>query len=430
MKKLNKYFAPIVAAFLAAACSGNHQLLIGSADCVDPSIDTYDGFVEYVSKLDGFVCDSAELLNPLLADALKDGNIPLAPASEIYARAELFHHAKALMDDIIVLDTHCDFPEQIYYNPDRGYSLGESRSRCQLSLQKMRQGHMSAQYLSVWMNAVGDQKDTDLLAKAPDVLWEFIRGTDEHLELFRDQCGKARTRQDVETLKSQGKIAFLSGLENAFWIGTDLSNVKRLADHGFTYITLCHWGDNQVCNSCDRTSDKNGGLTEFGVRVVEEMNRLGLVVDLSHASYGTWQQVLELSKAPVVFTHSGSAAVYDHQRNVDDATLKKLALNGGVIQVFIVGGYMSPDKERKASLQDLMLHIDHIVSVAGIDHVGIGLDFDGGGGGEACNGCNDAVNITMALIERGYSDEDITKIWGGNYLRVLDEVQRVAQTID
>jgi len=339
----------------------------------------------------------------------------------------ILSHAIGLMDRIIVLDTHCDFPEQRYYHPDSGFSLGESQSRCQLSLERMRQGHMSAQYLAFWMKNVKDQKSPEALAKSPAQLWDFIGKTEKHLSEFSDQCAIARNRKEIETLKAQGKIAFLYGLENAFWIGDDLGNLKKLSDMGFTYMTLCHNDDNQVCNSCTRTADPNGGLTAFGVKVIEEMNRLGMVIDLSHTSYGTWQQVIELSKAPVVFTHSGAAGVYRHPRNVDDETLRRLAAKGGVIQVYIVDGFMSADKSRKAGLTDLLDHLDHIVKVIGVDHVGIGLDFDGGGGGPGCNSCDEVVNITVELIRRGYSDSDIEKIWGGNYLRVLDEVQKAAR---
>ena len=420
---------------LLCACAQNQasKYVIGDFASVDPSLTTYEEFSLYAESLDGFIQDDslAAQADPLLLKALKDCNIPVAPADEIEAKAEVFKHAKTLMDSIIVLDTHCDFPEVRYYHPERGYSIAESQSRRQVSLEKMRQGHMSAEYMVVWMRPLGDGLfDPKGIAAAPAALWDFIDRMESHFAEYSDFCGLARSREDALALKKEGKKAFFYALENAYWIGDDVSNIARLADRGFTYITLSHWGDNLVCHSSDRSEDSSLGLTEYGKQVLEEINRQGIIADLSHTSYGTWQDVLALSKAPVAFTHSGAAAVYQHQRNVDDETLLKLKANGGVIQVYIVDSFMAPrDQQKNVGLKDMVEHICHIVDLIGIDHVGVGLDFDGGGGGVGFNGANDAINLTVALIEKGFSDEDITKIWGGNWFRVLEEAQRIGSEL-
>ena len=433
---MKKFLAICLCAAVLCSCSSRSAVIvenektsdynIGCFAAVDSSLTSYEDFTLYAESLDGFVADStlAASANPLLLKALKDCNIPYAPADTLEALAAVFNHAKRLMDSIVTVDTHCDFPECRYYHPERGYSITESQSRRQVSIEKMRQGHLYAEHMVVWMDPLYDnQKDPRSIAQAPAVMWDFIDKMDSHFAEHSDVCGIARTYEDAVELKKQGRKAFFYALENAYWIGDDLSNLQKLADRGFTYITLSHWGDNLYCHSCDRSEDSSKGLTELGRELVREMNRLGLVIDLSHTSYGTWQDVLSLSKAPVVFTHSGASAVYKHQRNVDDGTLRALAANGGVLQVYIVKSFMGDGRGEGVGLKEMVEHICHAVEVAGIDHVGVGLDFDGGGGGVGFDDAGDAINLTVALLNKGFSDQDIAKIWGGNYFRVLSAVQ-------
>lgn len=337
-------------------------------------------------------------------------------------------HAEKLMDSITVLETHCDFPENFYFHPASGYDLLSAESKSQASIAKLRQGHMNADYLAFWLRPKGDQTDPAVCEAAPQELWKMMDVVIPYVQALSPYCGIARTAKDAKRLRKEGKIAFFFGIENAHFLGNDLANVKKARDRGVTYITLSHWGDNQFCHSSDRGKDPSQGLTDKGRELVKEMNRLGVVVDLSHTSYGTWKEVLEFSKAPVAFTHSGVAAVYKHQRNVDDETLRALAKNGGVIQIYMVNNFMADkDHYNTVGVKEMVDHICHAVEVAGIDHVGIGLDFDGGGGGVGIRSAADAVNITVELINRGFSDKDIEKIWGGNWLRVLTEVQAIAE---
>lgn len=403
-------------------------LKIGKLENVSASLSSYEELSAYVSGLDGFVANDSLGSDryKVLREVLDDFNVPVAPACELEGQAKLFRRAKALMDSIIVLDTHCDFAEVAYYHPQKGYAVDEPQSRLQFSIEKMNQGHASAQYLALWLRPDGPQDNAANVAKAPEELWRILDFLENHVADRAGLCGIARNRDEVLALKAQGKKAFLIGLENAFFAGDDLGVVKKLADRGITYITLSHYGDNQVCHSSNRSDNPTGGLTEYGKDFIREMNRQGIVIDLSHTSYQTWQDVLELSEAPVVFTHSGAEAVWKNPRNVDDATLEKLASKGGVIQIYLVQDFMGPGQGENVGIKEMVEHIDHCVKLIGIDHVGVGMDLDGGGGGIGFNGVNDAINLTMELLKLGYSNSDIAKIWGENYLRVLTEVQAKA----
>lgn len=427
---MKKIISTLCTVLLLSSCSEKTpRLAIGDFATVNPTFSTYEDFSRYAESLDGFVANDslAALANPLLLQALKDCNIPMAPQEEIEVRAKQFQHAKNLMDSIITIDTHCDFPELLWEEPEE-ISIDASRNNQQVTIERMRQGHLGAQYLAFWMSPLNhDQKEEKGLEEAPEVLWEFMDKVDAHLDAHSDVCGRARTYEEALALKNEGKKAFFYGLENAYWIGKDISNIKKLAQRGVTYITLSHFGDNAVCHSSNESEDPSLGLTDFGKQVVEEMNRQGIVIDLSHTSRGTCLDVLEQSKAPVVFTHSGAFGVYPNVRNVDDEILQKLAEKGGVVQVYIVQAFMANlGQHENVGIKEMVEHICHIVDVAGIDHVGVGLDFDGGGGGTGFRAANDAINLTLALMEKGFSDEDIAKIWGGNYFRVLSEVQAIA----
>jgi len=421
MKKSIVTLACLAALF---SCSQNN-LKIGNVSSLEALPATYEEMSLYAETLDGFALEEGQEVDSLFLAVLKDCNVPVACADSIEGKAELFKHAKTLMDGILSVDSHCDFAEARFYHPEKNYSFGESQSRCRYSLEKMRQGHIAAVCMAVWMDPIlGGQLDSKAIEAAPDSLWKFVECMDAHFRSFGEYCDIARNSGEARELQSQGKKVILYALENAHWIGNDLGNLKKLVDMGFVYVTLSHSGDNQICNSSNRTADENVGLSDFGREVVREMNRLGLLIDLSHTSIGTQREVLELSSSPVVYTHSSCKDLFDNPRNVDDDLLRVLAAKGGVIQITMFPGYLGPKSRRDSiGVDEFVDHICHAVEVAGIDHVGVGTDFDGGGRGVGFNGANDAVNLTMKLIQRGFSDEDIAKIWGGNFFRVLDEVQ-------
>jgi len=277
----------------------------------------------------------------------------------------------------------------------------------------------------------------------------------------------AYTPEDAYRIKKTGRRAIFIGLENGYPIGRDLTRIREFYDLGARYITLCHTKNNDICDS-STDSTEHGGLSEFGREVVRVMNSMGMMIDLSHASDATFYDALAESQAPVILSHSCARALCNEPRNVTDDMLRALVQNDGVIQLCLYSGYIKtiaqnprreaimdsldlayPDynkmtddqkvrylEERDkldehypailATVQDAVDHIDHIVAVAGIDHVGIGSDFDGGGGIEGCFDVSETKNITVELLRRGYNSKDIGKIWSGNFMRVFREVQKVA----
>lgn len=330
----------------------------------------------------------------------------------LVSQATVFAQAKDIHSRIFSVDTHCDTPMAF----SRGGSVG-LRNRQQVSIPKMTEGFLDAQFLAAFLS----QKELDdasmkaAVAKCQGIIDDIY--TD--VAKYPEYCGIAVTEEDAIRLKAEGKKAFFIGIENGYGIGNDLSNIKKYYDQGINYMTLCHSYDNAICNSSTNTADENKGLTEFGKKVVKEMNRVGMVIDLSHASMGSFWDVMKYSKMPVVCTHSGAKDVFFHNRNLNDEQLRALAKNGGVIQICIFASYMSPDRT-KTSIDDVIAHIDHCVKVAGIDHVGIGSDFDGGGGVLGCKASNDMIRITVKLLEKGYTEEMLRKIWGANFFRVMN----------
>lgn len=331
-------------------------------------------------------------------------------------KADTFQLAKDIHSRILSIDTHTDTP--LWFR--RGYSVGLRKNNA-VSIQKMNEGKLDAQFLAAFLSQ--KERDDASLQKAVERCQGLIRSIYADVEKYKDACGIAITEEDAWKLKKAGKKAFFIGIENGYGIGKDLGNILKYKNMGVNYITLCHSYDNAICHSSTNTADASKGLTDFGREVVKEMNRVGMMIDLFHANESTFWDVIQLSTDPVIASHSGAKACCFHNRNLTDNQLRALAKNGGVAQVCIYKSYLNKNRNM-ASIDDIIRHIDHIVKVAGIDHVGIGSDFDGGGGVAGCNGDNDMINITVKLLERGYSEEDIRKIWGGNFFRVMNKVQK------
>ena len=333
----------------------------------------------------------------------------------LIGKAETFQKAKEIHSRILSVDTHTDTP--LWFT--RGaFSLGWRKSN-QVSIQKMEEGYLDSQFLAAFL--AQKELDAESSQKAVEKCQKMLEGIFADVEKYKDYCGIALTEEDARRLKAEGKKAFFLGIENGYGIGKDIKNIKKYKDMGVQYMTLCHSYDNDICNSSSNTADASKGLTPFGRKVVKEMNKVGMLIDISHASEGTFWDAIKYSKDPIFASHSSVKALCDHDRNLTDEQLRALAKNGGVIHICIYGGYLNKDA-KAASIEDVVAHIDHAMKVAGIDHVGIGSDFDGGGGVLGCNGDNDMINITVKLLEKGYSEEDIRKIWGGNFFRVLDQV--------
>ena len=343
--------------------------------------------------------------------------------SDLAAEALYYRKARALMERIFTLDTHCDLPEGEGYR-NGTVSVGK-RNRSQCGIPKMDEGGLKAQVLISFLNQGPD--DEEGWAAAVERNLRQISEIKADIESNSSLCGLATTPQEALALAAEGRKAFFIGLENAYGIGGDLANIRKMKELGITYITLCHFYDNYVCHtSSQHGEDPSLGLTPFGIKVVREMNRQGLMIDLSHPSEGTFWDCIKYSKAPVVCSHSGVKAVYGHDRGLDDSQLKALADKGGVIQIYTVPNFLRAEAEL-ASIDDFMEHFNHAVEVAGPEHVGIGSDFDGGGSVLGLNGDNDMVNITVRMLKHGYSPEQIEGFWGGNFLRVMAEVQGLSE---
>lgn len=329
--------------------------------------------------------------------------------------ADKYRRAKAIHRNALTIDSHTDTPLRFKGE----YNIG-NREKTQVCLPKMEEGLLDGQYLACWVKQ--GKCDAENTQKAVERVNFLIEGVYKQVENNKDRVEIARTSEDFKRIKSEGKKAFFLGVENAYGVGSSLKDIKRVQDLGVTYITLCHTKNNDYCDSSSDTVARWNGLSKFGKKAIKEMNRRGVMIDVSHASEKTFWDVIKHSKKPIIASHSSSRALYDHDRNLTDDQIRAVAKNGGVVQVCIVNEFLRKNK-KDACLDDFMNHLCHIIDVAGIDHVGIGTDFDGGGGVKGCRGDNDLIRITVKLIERGYSEEDIAKIWGGNFLRVMDEVQ-------
>jgi membrane dipeptidase len=249
-------------------------------------------------------------------------------------------------------------------------------------------------------------------------------------ELAPDRIGLGRTAADMRRLHAEGKLIALMGMENGYALGEDLENVGRFAALGVRYLSLAHNGNNQLADS--NTGERDGyrwnGLSPLGRQVVAEANRLGIVLDISHPSKAANLETMRLSRAPVMASHSCARALADHSRNLDDEQLRAVKASGGVVHVTAYPAFLKTGASGRsaATVADLVDHVDYIVRLIGLDHVGISSDFDGGGGIDGWSTAAETFNVTMELAGRGYSEQDIAKIWSGNLMRVLEAAGRVA----
>jgi membrane dipeptidase len=341
-------------------------------------------------------------------------------------------------------------------------------SGTKVDLPRMKEGGMDAQFFAVFLSQ-GPRTEAGN-ASANHKAFEIIKSINKSVEASPELAQLARTPEDAYAIEKTGKRAIYIGIENGYAIGGDLSMIEKFWQSGVRYITLCHTLNNDICDS---STDKNGaeynGLSKFGEQVVKEMNRIGMIVDVSHISDSSLYDVLRITKTPVIASHSCSRAICNNPRNISDEGLRAIARNGGVIQMCILSDYvkkpdpnpardsamvvlhlkyknfegLNPEQEKAAwneyheimkkyhqklaSVADVVDHIDHIVKVAGIDHVGIGTDFDGGGAVSGCFDVSEMGNITLELVKRGYNEEQIRKIWGGNFMRVFKAVLKGAE---
>src|SRR5215510_3007294 len=432
------------------------------------------------------------LLALVIAMAFAAGTSSSAVAQTSRAEDALTKKARAIHEKVITLDTHIDFSPGDLAG-ERNYS---QRLETQFNLPKMIDGGLDALFFSIYVGQTREAQNPDAFQAAGyaraykaaiekfDAVHRFIQ------EIAPNKIDLALNAADVRRINGQRKKVALIGVENGYPVGEEIARVQEFYDRGARYMSLTHNGHNQLADS--HTGERDGwkwnGLSPLGKQVIAEMNRLGIMIDVAHASKETMMQTAALSKAPIIASHSASRALCDVSRNMDDEQLQSLKKTGGVIQVFAYSSFVkttrpdSPERaaalaalrkefslpeptgpgqrarfqsaltqlsagnrteyEKKlveidkahpgdspATIKDFVDHIDYAVKLIGIDHVGISSDFDGGGGVIGWNDASETFNVTLELVRRGYTEKKIEKLWGANLLRVMDKVQRIAKEL-
>lgn len=353
--------------------------------------------------------------------------------------ADSFRTAKQLHTRILTLDTHCDTP---MFFP-QGVDFAKRDPRILYDLHKMTEGHQDAVTMAAYLpqprigETFSSKIDVEGLKRFNPELTDVLNNLTptSYANLIFNKIEKivkdnnrylsiARTPSDLYEDKRKGRKSIMFAIENGLALEGDLANVKYFAQRGVTYITLCHNGDNDICDSA-RGSNLHGGVSKFGAAVIREMNRNGIMVDLSHGAEKSFYDALEISSQPIVCSHSNSKALCNVPRNLTDDQLRALAKKGGVAHITLYHGFLR--KEGTASVLDAIAHLEHAISIMGIDYVGIGTDFDGDGTVCGMADASEMINFTRHLLARKYSERDIEKIWGGNWLRVMAQVQAAKQ---
>ena len=396
--------------------SFHHQAVSAPGDRFRVTATAPDGIVEAIESTE-FKSIVGVQWHP---ECMGDAGQPLF--RWLIAEAAAYRQAQQLHDRILTLDTHCDTPMLF----PQGIHFDQRDPRILVDLHKMTEGRQDATIMVCYLP---QPKPGETFASKVDF---DVESPTQYADLIFDKIGDivnanasyialARTPDDLLVNKRGGRKSIMLGIENGLALGGDLQNVSHFADRGVVYITLCHNGDNDLCDSA-RGNNTHGGVSPFGAEVIGEMNRLGLMVDLSHAGEKSFYDALDISQTPIVCSHSSCRALCDHPRNLTDDQMRRLAAKGGVMQVTLYHGFLVSDGQ--ATILDAMHHLEHAISIMGIDHVGLGTDFDGDGGILGLRDSSELLQFTRQLLSRRYSEDDIQKIWGGNFLRVMSDIQK------
>ena len=425
----------------------------------------------------------------LLSIACKEGNTEQPETTAPMTEAEILTKAKEIHKNVMTLDTHCDinvknFTDSINYT---------QKLTSQVNLPKMNEGGLDVPWFIVYTGQ--DSLNTKGYAAAyENAMSKFDAIHKLCEEIAPDQIELATTSEEARRIWKSGKKVAMIGIENGYPVGEDIGNVKKFYDLGGRYMSLAHNGHSQLSDSNTGEADDvwlHNGLSDLGKEVIAEMNRVGMMIDVSHPSKEAMRQMIALTKAPIIASHSSARALCDHSRNLDDEQLQWMKENGGVVQTVAFKSYLNTEKfetrvsheveiakeiadsmgvtwldgraavmaldnearekyfdflgtmaairrEKMKTMDDLppavnvadfVDHIDYLVEKMGLEHVGISSDFDGGGGIEGWEDASETMNVTIELVRRGYTEDQIEKLWSGNLLRVLDEVQAIAQEI-
>lgn len=413
--------------------SFHHQACKEAAPCLNATAISPDGVIEAI--------ESNELKSVLGVQwhpetyTLRQNNDMMPIFHWLIGESAEFKRAKRLHDKIITLDSHCDTP--MFFS--QGINFASRDPKILVDLHKMTEGHLDATIMVAYIEQ--QERDMATLENATAKANQILTKIENMAAANCTAVDIAYTPADILRNKHAEKKSIMMGIENGYAIGLDISNVEAFRKRGVVYMTLCHNGDNDICDSA-RGKHEHHGVSTFGADVIHEMNRLGMMLDLSHASEESFYDALDISSAPIVCTHSSSRALCDHPRNLTDSQMQALAKAGGVAQVTFYHGFLVKDSIdynpcnvqrsfaepassiKEATILDAIEHLNHMVNVMGIEHVGIGTDFDGDGGIRGCASASELINFTRHLLRERYSEEQIQMIWGGNFLRVMEDVQK------
>lgn len=400
----------------------------------------------------------------LIFSAIAAGLLLTMPGCQNAGQKQSQTQAERIHREVLTVDTHTDTPLNL---GDPSFDIGQRHdpdtSYSRIDLPRMKQGHMDASFFAVFLGQRERTRAGHKEVKKRAV--KLFQDIQQAIGKYPGMAELATKPSDAYRLEKKNKTAVYIGVENGYALGGELTSVETFYSKGARYITLCHTSNNDLCDSStDPDGPEHNGLSSFGKKVVEKMNELGMMVDVSHISDASFYDVLEASEDPVIASHSCARALRDHPRNLSDEMLHALKDNGGVVQICLVSDYLKkPEpqpardsafaalrekyngfenltqeemaKARKewrllqkkypkklAGVKDIVDHIDHVVKTIGIDYVGIGTDFDGGARVEGCNDVSEIPNITRELVKRGYSQKEIEKIWGANFMRVFRQV--------
>lgn len=405
--------------------SFHHQAVSDPGSCFRVAAKALDGTIEAMESQDGKSIMGVQWHPEWLGE---DGQRLFRWLVE---RAREFAQAKELHRQVLTLDSHCDTP---MFFP-QGIHFERRDTRVLVDLHKMTEGKLDAVTMAAYLpqpkagerfadkvdyrKINGGEKYVDGISPKAyaDLIFDEIERVTSS---YPDHVSIARTPAELYANKRRGRKSVMLGIENGLALEGNLSNIAHFARRGIVYITLCHNGDNDICDSA-RGEKTHRGLSDFGARVVKEMNRQGVMVDLSHASEESFYDAIRMSDLPIVCSHSNCKSLCDVPRNLSDEQLRALAKSGGVAQTTLYHGFLRQDG--MATIEDAVGHLEHAIQVMGIEHVGLGTDFDGDGGVSGFADASEAINFTVRLLRKRYSERDIALIWGGNWLRVMEQVQ-------
>ena len=418
-----------------AVNSFHHQACKTAAPCLTVTAMSTDGVIEAVESNE-FKSILGVQWHP--ETYILRNSTDMLPIFEwLVSESAEFKQAKKLHTKIITLDSHCDTP---MFFP-QGINFASRDPKILVDLHKMTEGHLDASIMVAYLEQ--QERDEASLQNATAKANQILTQIEEMVAKNCTAVDIAYTPDDLWRLKRAGKRAIMLGIENGYAIGNDIHNVEAFRQRGVVYMTLCHNGDNDICDSA-RGNHEHGGVSEFGKQVIAEMNRVGMMVDLSHAAEASFYDALQLSQTPIVCSHSSARALCDHPRNLTDDQMRALAKAGGVAQVTLYHGFLVKDSvdfnpncqlstvncqlstvncQHEATILDAIDHLNHMVNIMGIEHVGIGTDFDGDGGIRGCASASELINFTRRLLRERYTEEQIQMIWGGNFLRIMKQVQ-------